>query len=445
MDEQKNQQNQQTANVNVPDYTSEINAMYDAQRQQQLKSLEDAYNQNTQTLQSARADIAPTYNRQANDLNAQYERSRMNNNMQAAANGINTGVGSQMALAQQSNYLDAFGNIRAQQARAEQDLDQQLANLEINYKNSVSQAIANNDHERAAALMAEYKRRDEAAKEQQRYNDNWNLNKAQTLAQYGNFSGYAELYGQDVANAMQQYYDMMTGGSVGSSGRSSGSSYRGSGSSGNGGSGNGSEGPGKFPNAANQNSGMTTYEAPSGSENGAVNAWDNTLLLAMQANGGSEERALQSILQKNAQQAQHSAMQEAIRQGYIPGTSQFNSFVDRVASADLRSNIDYLTAQSALNELNADKEGRKQKKASEAEKAKIQAANSKAIDDFWYAWMHPGENIKTGLGIPNSSQKTTTTAQNKTASKPSTKSTGKSGTTGSSKKSANNRNQFSVK
>lgn len=380
MDEQKNQQ---TANVSVPDYTNEINAMYDAQRQQQLQSLENAYNQNTQTLQSARANIAPTYNKQANDLNAQYERSRMNNNMQAAANGINTGVGSQMALAQQSNYLDAFGNIRSQQARAEQDLDQQLANLEINYKNSVSQALANNDHERAAALMAEYKRRDEAAKEQQRYNDNWALNKAQTLAQYGNFSGYAELYGQDVADAMQQYFNMMNGG--GSSGRGGGGSYSSSG-------GDNGNGPGTY-----------------GNDNGNVETeFDDTEMMNayyryLNEYGGDKARAAAQVRNDYYRKMREEAKKAAAKAGIKPEGAGYAAFMDAYLDKAASENPAYRAAMGMTNALAADVEAERQAKKSEQKKAETKAkvedfatkvyeqqtANDRAVEDFWWRLMHP--------------------------------------------------------
>lgn len=345
MDEQKNQQ---TANVSVPDYTNEINAMYDAQRQQQLQSLENAYNQNTQTLQSARANIAPTYNKQANDLNAQYERSRMNNNMQAAANGINTGVGSQMALAQQSNYLDAFGNIRSQQARAEQDLDQQLANLEINYKNSVSQALANNDHERAAALMAEYKRRDEAAKEQQRYDAAQGLQKAQLLAQYGNFSGYAELYGQDVADAMQQYFNMMNGGGSSRSGRSG---YSGSG-------GDNGNGPGSYP----------PKDEDEGSEGESYEEW-----LLRRSKYGSDEQFYLAEMNRINQEAMGEARELAKKNGMKEGSPEWQRFVDMYAANVRETNADYIASknsyESERNDRWADEETKRQQYWSEYDKS----------------------------------------------------------------------------
>ena len=55
----------------------------------------------------------------------------------------------------------------------------------------MSSAIADNDYQRAQALLNEY-------------NNGYtrDLNTAKTLAAYGDFSGYASLYGQDTANNM---------------------------------------------------------------------------------------------------------------------------------------------------------------------------------------------------------------------------------------------------
>ena len=167
MDEQRKPIEMPSAEV--ADYSNEINALYDAQKAQQEQSLKTAYDQNVQTLQNSKQAIAPLYNQQANDLSTQFERTRRMNNMKADFNGLNTGAASQMDLAQQSNYLDSFGKLRTAQAQAEQAVDQKLADLEINYKNSVAQALADNDYQRAAALMKEYQRRDEATKEEQRY------------------------------------------------------------------------------------------------------------------------------------------------------------------------------------------------------------------------------------------------------------------------------------
>lgn len=70
-----------------------------------------------------------------------------------------------------------------------------MAELETQYKSAVAQAIAENDYNRAKALMDEYGNQ-----------ENRDATMAKILAGYGDFSGYAKLYGDDVANNMAQYW-----------------------------------------------------------------------------------------------------------------------------------------------------------------------------------------------------------------------------------------------
>lgn len=186
-----------------------INQMYDAQQQNKLSQLENAYNQQRSSYEQAAAQIAPTYQAQANDLAVQYERNRHNLNEQAAARGLNTGTASQQQLALNQQWLRNYGTLKGQQAQAETAAQRQLTDLEATYKQQVAQAIAANDYDRAKALydegqtayqramqedQLEYQRQQDAAQQQR--------NEAQLLAQYGDFSLYAQLYGQDAADQM---------------------------------------------------------------------------------------------------------------------------------------------------------------------------------------------------------------------------------------------------
>ena len=215
----------------VTDNTGTINQMYDAQKQASLSGLESAYNQNLSDATAQIDKINQTYNRGANDLAVQYERQRQNNNLQAAGNGLNVGTGSQMALAQSSNYQRDFGRLRGEQANALTEQDRQINNIKMQYQNAVQQALADNDLARATALTEEYNRQsnqyqnlyklqyaeEQDALDRQRqaeldaYNreqDAWNQrmkenqlaqqqaeNAAALMAQSGDFSGYASLYG----------------------------------------------------------------------------------------------------------------------------------------------------------------------------------------------------------------------------------------------------------
>ena len=168
-----------------------INDLYDAKKQSQLTQLESAYQASRAEAEAARDKLPGQYQQQANDLAAQYERNRRNFNLQAEASGLNTGTASQAALAQNSAYQRDMGNLRTSQAEAMTEADRGIAELERQYQANVSSAIADNDYQRAQALLNEY-------------NNGYtrDLNTAKTLAAYGDFSGYAGLYGQDTANNM---------------------------------------------------------------------------------------------------------------------------------------------------------------------------------------------------------------------------------------------------
>ena len=168
-----------------------VNDLYDAKKESQLSQLESAYQASRSEAEAARDRLPGQYRQQANDLSAQYERNRRNFNLQAEASGLNTGAASQAALARNSAYQRDMGNLRTSQAEAMAEADRGLADLERQYQANVSSAIADNDYQRAQALMNEY-------------NNGYSrdLNTAKTLAAYGDFSGYASLYGQDTADNM---------------------------------------------------------------------------------------------------------------------------------------------------------------------------------------------------------------------------------------------------
>ena len=171
-----------------------VNDMYEAQKKSQLAGLESAYQQNLSNAQAARDAIPGQYQARANDLAVQYERQRRNLNQQANANGLNTGAGSQMQLALGGNYNRDYGGIRTAQQQAIDQADRGIRDLQAAYNSSVQQAVADNDFRRTQALLADY---------QQRYQQQ--LQTAQNLANYGDFSGYAGLpgYSQEQIGRMQ--------------------------------------------------------------------------------------------------------------------------------------------------------------------------------------------------------------------------------------------------
>ena len=128
----------------------------------------------------------------ANDAPAGNERNRQNFNNQAAATGINSGTASQAALARGGEYQRDFGNLRTAEANATAEADRQMANLTAEYQSNIRAALADNDYKKAQALLDEY-------------NNGYqrDLKNAQILAEFGDFSGFLNLYGEDQAKNME--------------------------------------------------------------------------------------------------------------------------------------------------------------------------------------------------------------------------------------------------
>lgn len=169
-----------------------VAGMYDQQTQANVNSLKATYDQNLASQQAAREQIGTTYQNSANNMQAQYERNRRNLNQQAAANGINTGAGSQQQLALQNVWNRDYGALQGQRARAYADADLAIANLQTNYQNAIQQAQAQGDYRKMAALLDDYNTQ---------YNRQ--LQQAQNLAAYGDFSGYNNIYSSEQIENMR--------------------------------------------------------------------------------------------------------------------------------------------------------------------------------------------------------------------------------------------------
>ena len=174
-----------------------IRDLYDQNLQSVQQGLKTAYDSNLNNAEFTKSTIAPQYQQSSNQLAAEYERMRRNNNMQAAANGINTGVGSQMQLSQSNAYLTNQAGLKAKENQALNSINNQILNLKTTYENQIAQAAADNNYKLAAAMLDEY---------DNQYNRM--MSQAQNLAQYGDFSGYNDVYGEDAAGNMQRGWAM---------------------------------------------------------------------------------------------------------------------------------------------------------------------------------------------------------------------------------------------
>ena len=190
-----------TGNQSLDTYNTgrvnQINQMYDSQRDAALGSLEAAHNRTMSDAQAAYDKITPQYQEARNASGAEYERQRRNNNLQAQANGLNTGANSQMQLAASSVYQQNQAGLHKAENEALNESNRQMVTLKEQYEADVQDAIAKNDAQRAAALLNEYGQQYDRMQSE-----------AKQLAAYGDFSLYAQLYGQQAADGMQRSWDL---------------------------------------------------------------------------------------------------------------------------------------------------------------------------------------------------------------------------------------------
>lgn len=200
------------------DQSDYINQVYDAQLNSKKAALEAAYNQQMADYDAQDAKIPGAYNTAVDQASTQADINRANLNEQMAASGINTGAGSQLALSQANQRNSDIAEIRKAQADAVTELQTARTKTKTAYQDQIAQAIAENDTERAKALYAEAQRVDDSMISTALNQQGLDLSRAQaeraqleaqaeTLAKFGDFSGYLALgYTQDQVNGMQQIW-----------------------------------------------------------------------------------------------------------------------------------------------------------------------------------------------------------------------------------------------
>jgi len=182
-------------NLRKQESANQINNLYDKQLAATNQGLKATYDQNLSNATAARDKLAPQYQTQANSLAAAYQRNRRNANLAAMTSGLANGTQQQVQNAMRNQYTANYGALRGEQAGAITEANRNIANLQQTYQNNLAQAQLENENKRAAELIKDQNTQQE-----------WYANQAKNLANYGDFSGYASLYGQQTADAMRNVW-----------------------------------------------------------------------------------------------------------------------------------------------------------------------------------------------------------------------------------------------
>ena len=198
--------------------TTTSTGLYAARNKAAIDALTNAYNQNVLGYQAAKDAIPGTYNTARNSAAAQNAIQKSNFNQYAAGSGLNSGAGGQAQLALGNQLQANLSGLDSQQSKDTSAVDLQMAQLKAKFNGDIATAISNGEIDKAQAMFDQYVRDQSAAREdkwfqtQMDYNQSSSdytkqANKAQTLAQSGDFSGYKALgYKDEEIASMQAAY-----------------------------------------------------------------------------------------------------------------------------------------------------------------------------------------------------------------------------------------------
>lgn len=143
------------------DYTEQINQIYDKKFTSARTQIENQLAQGELDIDQAIAKVPAIYESGMNDMATQYEMNKRNANEYFAANGLTSGARAQAMLAMNNVYQQNMSAYRLEQANAIQEYEDKRADLRLQAQSAITEAMLQNDAERAQALMSEYQRQDE--------------------------------------------------------------------------------------------------------------------------------------------------------------------------------------------------------------------------------------------------------------------------------------------
>lgn len=186
--------------VGLPSYEAQpelVNNVYDKLNESTLQQLLAAYNNSRAQSEYDMSKIPAMYQQQKNLVSADNEREKMAFREQAAASGMNAGNRSQAALAYSNQLQNNLGSLNTAEANALSDAQFALTQLYNSYQQQIASAVAQNNYQRAAALLQEYMTAKQSAVETA-------LNQANLDVQIADFNRQTRLNTLQQQNLMRQ-------------------------------------------------------------------------------------------------------------------------------------------------------------------------------------------------------------------------------------------------
>ena len=137
------------------DLTEYLKQLYAAQVEAQLAGLKGAYEKSVAGYDAQLEQLPRVYDEARNKLAAQDAIARKSFDERAAANGLNSGTGSQVELARSSAFRRDLAGLDQAQAEAVSGLELEKTNLKAQYESALAQAEAEGNAALASALYEE--------------------------------------------------------------------------------------------------------------------------------------------------------------------------------------------------------------------------------------------------------------------------------------------------
>ncbi len=143
------------------DYTKEIIDIYDKNITSAVTQIKNQLQQGEIDIDRAIEKLPAIYESGMNDMATQFEINKRNANEYFNANGLSSGAKAQAALAMNNVYQQNMSAYRLEQANAVKSYEEKRADLRLQAEASITEAVLQNDSQRAQALLQEYQRQDQ--------------------------------------------------------------------------------------------------------------------------------------------------------------------------------------------------------------------------------------------------------------------------------------------
>lgn len=176
-------------------YSEELEKLYDEERRVKLESLAESYRADETELARRAAEREEAITEKENAADAARFKALRSAAERANASGLSSGAVLQQRRTRESAGERELAELSEERSIAEESAQRESAERERQYRESVAKAMLENDFDRAQALYKAWKEQKSADEKT-----------AKLLAQSGDFSVYAALYGEETAQEMERVW-----------------------------------------------------------------------------------------------------------------------------------------------------------------------------------------------------------------------------------------------